>query len=331
MKLSCAFATSVDTPDHVAVAESLGYRRAWLYDSPAIYPDVWMALALAADRTSTIGVGPGVLIPSLRHPMVNAGAIAALEALAPGRVAIGIGAGFTGRYTMGQKPLRWADVGRYVEVLRALLRGDVIEWEGAAVKMLHGPGFGAERPIDVPIFIGAGGPVGTEVALRVGDGIMAAGAPNTVAPAGTEQVLLQFGTVLSEGEDLRSRRVLDAAGHALAVGFHARYERGGVAALSGMPGGEAWAAAVAAIPETERHLATHEGHLVRLAAIDEAAITEAADLIPAMSFSGTAGHLNDRVRGLAAAGVTEIAYQPAGPDIPGELERMADALDSVTD
>jgi alkanesulfonate monooxygenase SsuD/methylene tetrahydromethanopterin reductase-like flavin-dependent oxidoreductase (luciferase family) len=265
MKLSCAFATSVDTPDHVAVAESLGYRRAWLYDSPAIYPDVWMALALAADRTSTIGVGPGVLIPSLRHPMVNAGAIAALEALAPGRVAIGVGAGFTGRYTMGQKPLRWADVGRYVEVLRALLRGDVIEWEGAAVKMLHGRGFGAERPIDVPIFIGAGGPVGTEVALRVGDGIMAAGAPNTVAPAGTE------------------------------------------------------------------HLATHEGHLVRLAAIDEAAITEAADLIPAMSFSGTAGHLSDRVRGLAAAGVTEIAYQPAGPDIPGELERMADALDSVID
>jgi hypothetical protein len=29
---------------------------------------------------------------------------------------------------------------------------------------------------------------------------------------------------------------------------------------------------------------------------------------------------------LAAAGVTELAYQPAGPDIPGELERMRAAL-----
>jgi hypothetical protein len=62
MKLTCAFATGPDTPDHVAVAESLGYERAWLYDSPALYPDVWMQLALAATRTSTIGLGPGVLV-----------------------------------------------------------------------------------------------------------------------------------------------------------------------------------------------------------------------------------------------------------------------------
>jgi 5,10-methylenetetrahydromethanopterin reductase len=36
--ISCAFATSSDTPEHVQLAESLGYRRAWLYDSPALYP-----------------------------------------------------------------------------------------------------------------------------------------------------------------------------------------------------------------------------------------------------------------------------------------------------
>ena len=46
--------------------------RAWLYDSPALYPDVWVALARAAERTSTIGLGPGVLVPFLRHPMTNA-------------------------------------------------------------------------------------------------------------------------------------------------------------------------------------------------------------------------------------------------------------------
>ena len=81
-ELSCAFATSMATPDHVAVAESLGYRRAWLYDSPALYPDVWVMLSRCADRTSTIGLGPGVLIPSLRHPMTNAAAIATLVDLA---------------------------------------------------------------------------------------------------------------------------------------------------------------------------------------------------------------------------------------------------------
>jgi len=34
-----------DTPAHVELAEALGYKRAWLYDSPAVYPDVWMVLS----------------------------------------------------------------------------------------------------------------------------------------------------------------------------------------------------------------------------------------------------------------------------------------------
>ena len=88
MELSCAFATSLDTPAHIELAESLGYRRAWCYDSPGLYPDVWMVLALAAARTSTIALGPGVLVPSLRHPMTNAAAIAGLSAMAPGRVVV---------------------------------------------------------------------------------------------------------------------------------------------------------------------------------------------------------------------------------------------------
>ena len=82
LDLSCAFATSMATPDHVVLAEELGYGRAWLYDSPALYPDVWVQLCRAAERTSRIGLGPGVLIPSLRHPMTKAAAIATLVELA---------------------------------------------------------------------------------------------------------------------------------------------------------------------------------------------------------------------------------------------------------
>ena len=64
-------------------------------------PDVWMMLALAATRTERIGLGPGVLVPSLRHPMVNASGAAALSALAPGRVAVAFGTGFSGARAMG--------------------------------------------------------------------------------------------------------------------------------------------------------------------------------------------------------------------------------------
>ncbi|WP_353360368.1 LLM class flavin-dependent oxidoreductase [Mycobacterium sp.] len=85
MKISAQFATSLDSPEHIATAEDVGYDRAWLFDTPHESPDVWMMLALAAKRTTTIGLGPGVLVPTVRHPMVNASATAALAALAPGR------------------------------------------------------------------------------------------------------------------------------------------------------------------------------------------------------------------------------------------------------
>ena len=111
MRISCAFAPAASTPNHIVLAEKLGYERAWCYDSPALYSDAWMTLALAAEQTTRIGLGPAVLIPSLRHPMVNAAAIAGLAGIAPGRVAAVFGAGFSGRYTLGQPPMRWADVG----------------------------------------------------------------------------------------------------------------------------------------------------------------------------------------------------------------------------
>src|SRR6202012_1300438 len=96
MKISAQFATSMHSPEHIAIAEQLGYDRAWLFDTPHESPDVWMMLALAAERTTTIGLGPGVLVPALRHPLVNASATAGLTTLAPGRVAVAFGTGFGG-------------------------------------------------------------------------------------------------------------------------------------------------------------------------------------------------------------------------------------------
>src|SRR5262245_23143669 len=132
--LSCAFATSEQSHEHARLAEELGYARAWFYDSPALYPDVWVQLCRAAERTQRIGLGPGVLIPSLRHPMATAAAVATLAGIAgPERVVLGIGSGFTGRLAMGQRPLRWTDVARYVRTLRGLLRGETVEWEGRKI------------------------------------------------------------------------------------------------------------------------------------------------------------------------------------------------------
>ncbi|MGH2686650.1 MAG: LLM class flavin-dependent oxidoreductase [Actinomycetota bacterium] len=325
MQLSCAFATSVDTPEHITIAEDLGYERAWCYDSPALYSDVWMVLAQAAARTTTIGLGPGVLVPSLRHPMVNAAAIATLAHLAPGRTAVAVGAGFTGRYVLGQRPMRWADVADYVRCLRALLRGEEATWEGATVRMLQPQGFTAARPVDVPILIGVGGPKGLAVAKELADGAFCAAQLTPGASELRHVALLAFGTVLEEGEAASSPRVRAAAGHAVAVVYHAIYEQGGDA-VDGFPGGQAWREATEAVAAERRHLAVHEGHLVEANERDALALDAAPDLAASLTLTGTADDVRARVEALALTGVTELAYQPAGPDIRRELEAFARAV-----
>jgi 5,10-methylenetetrahydromethanopterin reductase len=321
LTLSCAFATSMATPDHVAVAESLGYERAWLYDSPALYPDVWVTLARAAERTSRISLGPGVLIPSLRHPMTNAAAIATLVDLAgPDRVVVAVGTGFTGRFAMGQRPLRWADVAEYVRVLRALLRGETATWDGAKVRMIHPDGYGASRPIEVPILLGAAGPKGIATAHEVGDGVFIAGAPSV--PGFDWQARLFFGTVLDDGEPDSSPRVMAAAGHGAAVLYHFVAENR--LPLELVPRGDEWVKSYDDVPADERHLAIHDLHLIAVNKRDESFVTP--DLIRATGGVFTAAELRDQLAGFEASGATEIAYQPAGPDIPRELEAFAAAL-----
>ena len=319
LELSCAFATSLSTPDHVAAAEQLGYKRAWLYDSPALYPDVWAMMALAAAKTSRIGLGPGVLIPSLRHPMTNAAAIATLEHLAPGRVSVAIGSGFTGRMTMGQRPLSWKFVRTYVATVQALLRGEAVEWEGAMIQMMHPAGFAPSRPIEVPFILGVGGPKGAAAAEALAQGVFVSGAPGGNASPGKRCVVLTFGTVLGDGEDPGSARVMAAAGHAGGVVLHATFERTGAAPR--YPGGAAWEDSLRQVPADQRHIALHDGHLISLNERDATVVN--GGMLQRLGFARTASEWRDRLAELEAAGATEIAYQPAGPDIPGELEQFA--------
>jgi hypothetical protein len=47
MKISAAFPPVPATPEHIGLAEKLGYSTAWVYDTPALQLDCWMTLALA--------------------------------------------------------------------------------------------------------------------------------------------------------------------------------------------------------------------------------------------------------------------------------------------
>jgi 5,10-methylenetetrahydromethanopterin reductase len=318
LTISCAFATSNSSHEHARIAEDLGYARAWFYDSPALYPDVWVQLCRAAERTRRIGLGPAVLVPSLRHPMTNAAAIATLVSLAGReRVAVAFGSGFTGRLTLGQRPLKWSAVREYVQTVRALLRGEEVEWEGGVLKMLHPDGYGAPRPIDVPFLIAAAGPKGVAAAREVSDGVFGARAG---IPGFAWSVVLTFGTVLEPGEDPGSARAIAAAGHGASVGLHFAVEN---RTLDAVPGGREWAAAYEAVPKRVRHLALHDQHLIAVNDRDRRFVT--GDLLAREGLALTRSAWRERLGLLESQGATEVAYQPAGPDIPRELEAFASA------
>jgi 5,10-methylenetetrahydromethanopterin reductase len=322
--ISCVFAPSLDTPAHIELAERLGYRRAWCYDSPAMYADPWMMLAVAAGRTAGIGLGPASLVPSLRHPVVTAAALATLAGLAPGRVSTAFGTGLTGRMLLGERPMRWADVEEYVRTVRALLRGEDATWNGSLVRLTQPAGFAAGLPADIAVLVAADGPRGRAVAADLGDGGLTTRAPRTADGPG-RQVLLAFGTVLGDGEDPASPRAVAAAGPALAAAFHAIYESKGAGGVDKLPGGREWREAVEAVDAPRRHLAVHQGHLVTLGQHDEALLARAAPLLAKWTMTGTSADISARLRALASAGITEVAYQPMGPDIPRELTAFARA------
>ena len=320
MDISCALPPHLDIVDYAVLAEALGYRRLWAYDSPALYGDVWVALARVAERTTRIGLGPAVLVPSFRHVLAQASAIATLEQLAPGRTVVAIGTGFTGRMALGKRPLSWSVVEPYIRQLRALLRGEVVEIEGKAAQMIHPDGFAPPRPLAVPMVVAANGPKGLEIARRLGDGVMCVG---NAQPGFGWCALLAFGTVLEAGEEADSPRALQAAGPALTVMYHGIYETGGAAAVDGFPGGAEWRARLELVPENVRHLAVHEKQLVSITERDRPLLD--GNMIKAMTWTGSADEVRTRVEQAAAAGATEILYAPMGPDIRRELQHFAKA------
>ncbi|MEV4108752.1 LLM class flavin-dependent oxidoreductase [Nonomuraea sp. NPDC049695] len=329
-RYSCALPPGADVVDKARLAERLGYHRVWVFESPAVYGDTWIALARVAEATERIGLGTGVAIPGLRHPMVTASAVASVEELAPGRLIVAFGTGYTGRSTLGQRPVTWSELARYVRQVRALLRGEVVEIDGRPCQMTHLPGSAPDRPIGVPVWVAASGPKGFGVARELG----VPGVVVTAVSEGGDQggwpefALLRFGTVLEPGEDHTSPRVVEAAGPGYASTVHAVWEHG-KEAVDAVPGGARWRAALEADrAEGLRHLVAHQGHLSSLTDRDRALVAAAGPALLRAGWSGDAASIGERVRKAGVAGVTEIVYIPAGPDVERELHAFAAAARS---
>ena len=78
------------------------------------------------------------------------------------------------------------------------------------------------------------------------------------------------------------------------------------------------------MPEEGRHLVMHDGHLCGVNEHDRQFVT--GDLLANNGLALDRGAWRERVAQLESEGTTELAYQPAGKDIPRELETFAEMI-----
>lgn len=348
MRFGIAFPSYVDAWRDCEVAEASGFTHGWFYDTQLLCSDVYATMALAAEHTRTMVLGTLVAVPSNRIAPVTASAIATINALAPGRLVLGLGTGFTARNTMGLPPITVAQLVEYAGQVRGLLAGeDVLFREGRAERWIRllsrDRALGCVNLDDpIPIHLAANAPKALAAVGAVADGWITVGVPPEGVPALREPIvaaaraagrspdrlpttLLTTGCVLEPGEPLDSERVLRRVGPVAVVAAHAMWEaaRGGHGfgmANDGLAAAyDAYLSDFAArrgSPPDRRYLEAHEGHMMYLKPGEERFVQPA--LIPALTLTGDAGAVRERVRAYAEAGVDHLAVQA----IPGRAREL---------
>lgn len=163
-----------DSLRSIELADELGFHAVYAADE-TWHKDLWLLFAAAADKTSTIRMGPSVSAVVLREPSLVAQATATLDELTGGRAEVVLSSGNFGllaQYGMDwstQKPLSRVKEG--VHVLRTLLDDGAITFDGEF--FTYRGLFTFARPVQqhVPVKMGAmRGPRSFQVAAEFSDG-----------------------------------------------------------------------------------------------------------------------------------------------------------------
>ena len=136
-------------------AEQLDYESLWIAETAG--PDPFVLAGTIAQVTSKIRIGIAVSPVYIRTPATIASAAATVAGLAPGRFVLGLGAsshaivgGWHG--TQFEGPL--TRVRETVDVVREMLRGETIDYEGRAVRT-RGFRLAVPPTVPVPLYVGA--------------------------------------------------------------------------------------------------------------------------------------------------------------------------------
>ncbi|WP_432837631.1 LLM class flavin-dependent oxidoreductase [Dactylosporangium sp. CA-092794] len=315
-----------------ARAEDLGFTSFWVYDTPMVNGDPFVALALCAKATSAIKLGIGVTSPALRSAPAAAAAVSSLNAIAPGRVICGVGTGNTARRTLGMLPTTMARLEAFTRALQDLTAGRETEYtEGSRtrdVRFLHvGPYVNTEDPVE--FVVAAFGLKAAAIAGRRGTGLISFG---LLAPAvweafqqtrreaareagrtgSADSYVMTSLHVLGDGEDRHGDLARDSMGHvAMALltfaadnpAFGESLEPDEAEAVQRLLRRRGTTATAA-----DRHRYLYRNYLGRIDPEDRDLIVPS--LVDKLGLIGTRDELSERIAALEKAGIDEIVIQP---------------------
>jgi 5,10-methylenetetrahydromethanopterin reductase len=255
---------------------------------------------------------------------------------------------------MGLGPVKLGDMREYIRIVQRLLAGETLEWtfEGKRRKIRFlSPELGVVNLRDpIPLHISALGPRGRALTAELGAHRLTATGNNdharnavaamqtawraaNVDPATRVATAFTGGCVLKDGEAADSPRARAQTGPHAMVALHNMVE---AAEFGNM--GRGVPPALAPLleryrqiyetyePADARYLSNHRGHLMVLRPEEQEVCT--AELIRAVTFTGTRSELRDRIRELGAAGYNHFAIRIAHGH-PEMLEQWADVFEKV--
>lgn len=341
MDFGISFPTYIRAWEDAKMAEEYGFTHAWFYDSQMCYSDVYASMALVAEHTRHIKLGPLVSILGNRIAPVTAHSIATINELAPGRVILGVGTGFTGRNVMGMPPIQLKTMREHVRVIRDLLAGgETMYREGdieRAIRFIH-PHHGYINVADpIPIHMASNGPKALKMVGEIADGWVTIGLDTDTIANSIAQIKasasaagrdlgpvyttnLTSACVLRPGESIMAPRVLRQIGPMAILLLHTNWDPvemkvGPFAPPSVAPLAKRYFEEhimKMKTPLEKRYQEMHLGHLVFTRPGEEKFITP--DLIRLGTLTGSSSEIIDRIRALEAAGVTNIALNVCGTD-----------------
>jgi 5,10-methylenetetrahydromethanopterin reductase len=181
-RLGLLFVGAPAVPEMVRLAqraETRGFDSIWVAET-RMTRDGFVPLAAIAAATERVRVGTGIVNVYTRGAVVLAVSFASLSELAPGRVLMGLGAGSP--LVLAPQGVAWerpvARLREYVDVLRPLLRGEEVRYDGEFVRLdgariedvLAEGEIGTAAP--PPLWLGVTGRRAVELAGETSDGVL---------------------------------------------------------------------------------------------------------------------------------------------------------------